>query len=84
MKICPIALAVGCARCPLVTVCPLKRVAGDYRPKEPAAPVARKPDPVPPRAAAGKTGASAVSPGAPPHPKQSGRRKKRTRRAPVR
>lgn len=79
MKSCPIALAVGCARCPLVTVCPLKRIAGDYRPKETATPVVPKPEPVRARAAAGKTGASAVAPGAPVRPKPARRRKKRTR-----
>lgn len=32
MVICPIALAVGCKRCPAFAVCPLKTVIGDYRP----------------------------------------------------
>ncbi|GAB4165656.1 MAG: hypothetical protein Fur0039_01870 [Rhodocyclaceae bacterium] len=36
MKICPIALAAGCARCPLVSFCPLKTVLGDYRAPEAA------------------------------------------------
>ena len=40
MKLCPIALAVGCRKCPAFTVCPLKTVIGDYRPEEaPAAPL---------------------------------------------
>jgi hypothetical protein len=30
MTICPIALAVGCKRCPAFSVCPLKTVIGDY------------------------------------------------------
>jgi len=30
MTLCPIALAVHCAGCPLVKVCPAKRVLGDY------------------------------------------------------
>jgi len=29
MTLCPIALAVGCAKCPLFSVCPLKTVIGD-------------------------------------------------------
>ncbi|MCL4761539.1 MAG: hypothetical protein KJ018_07100 [Burkholderiales bacterium] len=29
MTVCPIALAVGCARCPAFRVCPLKSVIGD-------------------------------------------------------
>ena len=30
MTLCPIALVVGCKKCPAVTVCPLKSVIGDY------------------------------------------------------
>jgi hypothetical protein len=37
MTLCPIALAVGCAKCPAVSVCPLKNVIGDA----PKAPVAK-------------------------------------------
>jgi len=29
MKICPIAIVAGCAKCPVVSVCPLKSVIGD-------------------------------------------------------
>jgi hypothetical protein len=29
MKICPIALAVGCVKCPVFKVCPLTSVIGD-------------------------------------------------------
>ena len=36
MVVCPVALAVGCAKCPAVSVCPLKTVLGDAKP--PAAP----------------------------------------------
>ena len=32
MVICPIAIAVGCKRCPAFAVCPVKTVIGDYRP----------------------------------------------------
>lgn len=31
MTLCPIALAVGCKKCPAFTVCPLKEVIGDYK-----------------------------------------------------
>ena len=30
MILCPIALAVGCKKCPAFSVCPLKSVIGDY------------------------------------------------------
>ena len=30
MTLCPIALVVGCKKCPAVTACPLKTVIGDY------------------------------------------------------
>ncbi len=29
MTLCPVALAVGCAKCPAFSVCPLKTVIGD-------------------------------------------------------
>jgi hypothetical protein len=32
MTICPIAIAVGCAKCPAFSVCPLKSVLGDQKP----------------------------------------------------
>lgn len=31
MTLCPIALAVGCKKCPAFSVCPLKSVIGDYK-----------------------------------------------------
>ena len=31
MVLCPIALAVGCEKCPAFKVCPLKGVIGDYK-----------------------------------------------------
>ena len=34
MTLCPIALAVGCKKCPAFTVCPLKGVIGDYKKPE--------------------------------------------------
>jgi hypothetical protein len=45
MTLCPIAIAVTCRRCPIVSVCPVKTVIGDYvEPKEakPAAAKAKK------------------------------------------
>ncbi|MBS0486256.1 MAG: hypothetical protein JSS13_02855 [Proteobacteria bacterium] len=32
MTLCPVALAVGCKRCPVFSVCPAKSLIGDYRP----------------------------------------------------
>lgn len=32
MTLCPIALAVGCKKCPIFAVCPVKSVIGDYKP----------------------------------------------------
>lgn len=29
MTVCPVALAVGCRKCPVFSVCPLKSVIGD-------------------------------------------------------
>jgi len=37
MVLCPVALAVGCKKCPIFNVCPAKTVIGDYRPDEEAA-----------------------------------------------
>jgi hypothetical protein len=37
MTLCPIALAVGCRKCPAFSVCPVKSLIGD-QPKEGAAP----------------------------------------------
>jgi len=31
MTLCPVAIAVGCKKCPAFTVCPLKSVIGDYK-----------------------------------------------------
>ncbi|MFO1281603.1 MAG: hypothetical protein U1F51_03915 [Burkholderiales bacterium] len=36
VTLCPIALAAGCAKCPVFKVCPLKGVIGDQRPAAPA------------------------------------------------
>lgn len=32
MTLCPIAIASGCRKCPMFSVCPLKSVIGDYEP----------------------------------------------------
>jgi hypothetical protein len=31
MTICPVALLVGCKKCPAFSVCPLKGVIGDFK-----------------------------------------------------
>ena len=38
MTLCPIAIAVGCRKCPAFSVCPVKSVIGDVPKDEPAAP----------------------------------------------
>jgi hypothetical protein len=30
MKLCPVAIVAGCAKCPIFKPCPLKGVIGDY------------------------------------------------------
>ena len=32
MVLCPVAIAVGCRKCPVFKVCPVKGVIGDYKP----------------------------------------------------
>ncbi|MEP7181142.1 MAG: hypothetical protein ABI886_03005 [Betaproteobacteria bacterium] len=34
MTLCPVAIAVGCKKCPVFGVCPVKGIIGDYRPDE--------------------------------------------------
>jgi len=36
MVLCPVALAVGCRKCPIFNVCPVKSVIGDYKPEDDA------------------------------------------------
>jgi hypothetical protein len=36
MTLCPVALAIGCRKCPIFGACPLKSVIGDYKPDPPA------------------------------------------------
>jgi hypothetical protein len=33
MKICPVAIAVGCKKCPVYSICPAKGAIGDYKPE---------------------------------------------------
>ena len=37
MTLCPVAIAVGCKKCPAFSVCPLKSSIGDYKPEDKAA-----------------------------------------------
>jgi hypothetical protein len=37
MTLCPIAIAVGCKKCPALPVCPLKGVIGDHKKPDDAA-----------------------------------------------
>ena len=34
MTLCPIAIAIGCKKCPVFSVCPVKGIIGDYKPGE--------------------------------------------------
>ena len=36
MTLCPVAIAVGCKKCPAFGFCPLKGVIGDFAPEEEA------------------------------------------------
>lgn len=45
MTLCPVAIAVGCRRCAIVSVCPVKTVIGDFAkttPPKPADTVTKK------------------------------------------
>lgn len=48
MTLCPIAMAVGCQKCPAFSVCPLKQVLGDQKPGD-ATDTKAKPTGAPPR-----------------------------------
>ncbi|HWS13865.1 MAG TPA: hypothetical protein VN279_13765 [Rhodocyclaceae bacterium] len=48
MTLCPIAIVASCRKCPVVGICPLKGIIGDYKaepepPPPPAPPAAKKP-----------------------------------------
>jgi hypothetical protein len=34
MTLCPVAIAVGCKKCPVFKVCPAKSTLGDYSPQK--------------------------------------------------
>jgi hypothetical protein len=34
MTLCPVAIVAGCRNCPVVKICPLKSVIGDYSEKQ--------------------------------------------------
>ena len=38
MVVCPVAIAVGCPRCPVFKICPVKGLIGSYRPDADAKP----------------------------------------------
>jgi hypothetical protein len=44
MTICPVALAVGCRKCPIFKICPAKSLIGDQpsSPAEPPAPASKR------------------------------------------
>ena len=43
MTVCPIAIAVGCKKCPVFSVCPLKTVIGDQPKPDEATPAKATP-----------------------------------------
>ncbi|AVP98672.1 hypothetical protein C7S18_16410 [Ahniella affigens] len=53
MTICPIAIAVGCKKCPVFSVCPATRILGDQPAAAPPAPAA---DEAPKKSSGGKRG----------------------------
>jgi hypothetical protein len=71
MILCPIARAVGCKKCPIFTLCPVKGVIGDYK-KEDSAPANAVATPAPPAKRASSAAAAAKRSG--------GKRKNRARR----
>lgn len=73
MVLCPVALAVGCRKCPVFAVCPLKSVIGDQPPA----------DVTPPRAEAaakGTTKAAAKGKAKPAAKSAPGETKRHSRR----
>jgi len=42
MTLCPIAIAIGCRKCPIVSACPVKKLIGDYVEPKVTQPAARK------------------------------------------
>lgn len=41
MTLCPVAIAVGCRKCPAFSVCPAKGIIGDFK-KDPAGQASQK------------------------------------------
>ncbi len=39
MVLCPVAIAVGCNKCPIVKICPAKGIIGDFKKPEEGRPV---------------------------------------------
>jgi len=76
MVLCPIAIAVGCRKCPIFKVCPVKSVIGDYKPDEDT--------PKPAKESAGKTSGGksrkAATPGTSRRTATSGKGRKAVRR----
>ena len=70
VTLCPIALAVGCRKCPIFKVCPVKGIIGDHRSAPEAPRDHRKPGSCPTRPAAS----------APPPAKRKGNRPRRRNR----
>lgn len=42
MTLCPIALAIGCKKCPIFAVCPVKSIIGDQPAAAEAEPVTKR------------------------------------------
>lgn len=47
MKMCPIAIAVGCAKCPAFKICPAKAAIGGWKPEPPKSADARQKEKAP-------------------------------------
>ena len=70
VTLCPIALAVGCRKCPIFKVCPVKGIIGDQR----SAPEAPRDDVKP------GSGRKRAEASAPPPAKRKGNRPRRRNR----
>ncbi|MDI3258633.1 MAG: hypothetical protein QJR02_02935 [Sinobacteraceae bacterium] len=42
MTLCPVALAVGCRKCPVFKICPAKGIIGDHKKNDPPPPAGGK------------------------------------------
>ena len=45
MTLCPVAMGVGCKKCPIFSVCPLKGVIGDHKESDAPTPQSSPPKP---------------------------------------